>query len=279
VTATTSFEAGPPTPSVTARRPRRSSAWFAFMASARMQISLGVIHSMTYAAGILNATLFLGILVLSRRTPPDTATATTMVTGSALAAFWASCVWGGVAVLRRERSWGVFGRSLTGVQSPLVVLTGKVAGYSLLNLAVVLLSLVGGCVLFGLRPAFANPPAALLGFVVVLASGTAASLLVSGVLVVSRHSLAISSAIGMPVTLLGGTILPLSVFPEPVRLLSHAISLSWLQEFLSSTASGSLDWAALVWAVALSIIYAVVGVLIFARMLDRARREATLELF
>ena len=269
----------PLVPAAVFSRPRRPSVWFAFVASARMQVSLGLVNSMTYAAGLLNAMTFLGILVLSRTATPDTATATAMVTGSALAAFWASCVWGGVAVLRRERYWGVFGRSLTGVQNPLVVLTGKVAGYSLLNLAVVLLSLVGGCLLFGLRPSFAHPLAALLGFAVVLGSGTAASLLVGGALVVSRHSLAISSAIGMPVTLLGGTILPLTVFPEPVRWVSHAISLSWLQEYLGSTASGSPDWAALCWAVALSVVYAVIGVRVFGRMLDRARREATLELF
>jgi ABC-type multidrug transport system permease subunit len=275
---TEAFQRAAPTPVPAFRPPRRPSALFAFTSSARMQIRIGLAHSMTYAAGTLNATMFLGILVLSRSTPPDTATATSMVTGSALAAFWASCVWGGVAVLRRERQMRVFGRSLTGVQDPLVVLTGKIAGYSLLNLAVVLLSLVGGCLLFGLRPAFANPLAAVLGFAFVLASGTAASLLVGGVLVVSRHSLAISSAIGMPVTLLGGTILPLTVFPEPVRWVSHAISLSWLQEFLSSTASGSPEWPALGWATVLSAVYAVVGIRIFSRMLDRARNEATLDI-
>ena len=257
---------------------RGPSPWFAFLLSARLQIKLGLAHSMTYAAGTLNALLFLGILALSRSRSPDTATATSMVTGCALAAFWASCVWGGVAVLRRERWMGVFGASLTGVQDPLVVLTGKIAGNSLLNLIVVLISLGGGCLVFGLRPAFASPPGALLGFALVVGSGTAASLLVGGCLVVSRHALAISAGIGMPVTLLSGTILPLSIFPEPIRYVSRAISLSWLQDFLTSAASGPLDWAALAWATALSGVYAVVGVWVFAKMLDRARMGATLEL-
>jgi len=232
---------------------------------------------MTYAAGTLNAMLFLGILVLSRTSRPDTATATAMLTGSALAAFWASCVWGGVNVLRRERFWGVLGRSLTGVQDPLVVLTGKAAGYTVLNLVVVLLSLVGGCILFGLRPAFDAPFAAVLGFAVLIVSGTAASLLIGGVLVGSRHSLAISSAIGMPVILLSGTILPLAMFPEPLRWVAHLISLSWLQDFLRSTVSGPLDWPALGWAMALSVVYAVGGIAAFHAMVTRARMNATLE--
>jgi hypothetical protein len=59
---------------------------------------------------------------------------------------------------------------------------------------------------------------------------------------------------------------------------SRAISLSWLQDFLTSAASGPLDWAALAWATALSGVYAVVGVWVFAKMLDRARMGATLEL-
>jgi hypothetical protein len=82
----------------------------------------------------------------------------------------------------------------------------------------------------------------------------------------------------MPVILLGGTILPLAMFPEPLRWLARLISLSWLQDFFRSTASGPIDWTALGLAIALSLIYAVAGIAVFHAMLNRARMKATLEL-
>jgi ABC-2 type transport system ATP-binding protein len=260
-------------------RARHASAWFALWSAGSIQFRLGLRHAMTYAAGVINSLMFLSILVLSRREPLDPAATTSILTGTALAAFWASSVWGGVAILRRERWMGVFSRSLTGVQDPLVLLTGKLLGASVLNLGVVLASLAAGCLVFGLRPAIGNPLGAALGLGAVCLSGAAASLLVGALLVVSRHGTAISGAIGVPVSLLGGTLLPLSFLPEPATWLSRLISLSWLQDFLRTAIAGPLDWTPFAWAVALSVAYAAVGVRVFGRMIDRARREATLDLF
>jgi hypothetical protein len=83
----------------------------------------------------------------------------------------------------------------------------------------------------------------------------------------------------VPVSLLGGTLLPLAFLPEPVTWLSRLISLSWLQDFLRTAVAGPLDWAPLAWAVTLTIAYAAIGVVVFGRMIDRARREATLDLY
>ena len=265
-------------PEIEVRR-RRANAWFAFWTAGRMQFRLGLRHSMTYAAGVLNSLMFLSILVLSRREPLDPGSTTAILTGTALAAFWASSVWGGVAILRRERLMVVFGRSITGVQDPLVLLTGKLLGASVLNLAVVVASLAVGCLIFGLRPAFGSPLGALLGFATVVLSGAAASLLVGALLVVSRHGVAISNAIGVPISLLGGTLLPLPFLPEPVTWLSRLISLSWLQDFLHTATAGPIDWTPLGCALALSLAYAAIGVFVFRRMVDRARRDATLDLF
>ncbi len=158
------------------------------------------------------------------------------------------------------------------------MLLGKVAGAGSLNLAVVLTSLSLGALLLGLHPAVEHPFALALGLVATVVSGTAAAQLVGSLMVVTRHGVALSSAISAPVTLLGGTILPLAFLPVPVRWVSRLISLSWLQDFLRSTASGPLDWWALVGAGVVTAGYAVAGWWLFTTMVDRARREATLGL-
>lgn len=257
---------------------RRPDVWFAITASARMQARQNLSHAMTYATGILNPLMFLAVLVLPRAEPLSGTETTQVLTGTTLAAFWAASVWGGVGVLRRERWNGTLARSVTGVQDARWVLMGKVAGAGALNLAVVIASLAAGSLLFGLRPQVEHPLALALGLVATLVSGTAAAQLIGALLLITRHGVALSSAMGTPITLLGGTILPLALLPEPVRWLSRAISLSWLQDFLASTAHGSLDWGALAAAALVTAVYAVAGWRVFTALLDRSRREATLDL-
>lgn len=257
---------------------RRPDVWFAITASARMQARQNLDHAMTYASGILNPLMFLAVLVLPRAEPLTRAATTQVLTGTTLAAFWAASVWGGVGVLRRERWNGTLARSVTGVQDARWVLLGKIAGAGALNLAVVMASLAVGSLLFGLRPQVDHPLALTLGLAATLVSGTAAAQLIGALLLITRHGVALSSAMSTPITLLGGTILPLTFLPEPVRWLSRAISLSWMQDFLASTAHGALDWGALAAAALVTAVYAVAGWRVFTTMLYRARQGATLDL-
>ncbi len=82
------------------RAPRRASALAAIGASAAMQVRQNLVHSMTFATGILNPLMMLAVLVLPRTEPLTGAGTTAVLTGSALAAFWAASVWGGTGVLR-----------------------------------------------------------------------------------------------------------------------------------------------------------------------------------
>jgi hypothetical protein len=59
---------------------------------------------------------------------------------------------------------------------------------------------------------------------------------------------------------------------------SRLVSLSWLQDFLASTAHGQLDWGALAAAGLVTAGYAVLGWRLFTTMLIRARTEATLDI-
>ncbi|MDC7122530.1 ABC transporter permease [Cellulomonas fimi] len=259
--------------------PRRPSAPDAVVASAAMQVRQNLVHPMTFAAGVLNPLMFLAIVVVPREERLAGADVTAVLSGVTLATFWAACVWGGVGILRRERWSGTFYRSVTAVQDARWVLLGKVAGATALNLVVVLASLAAGSLVLGLRPEVEHPAALLLGFAATVVSGTAAAQLVGSLLVVTRYGVALSNAISTPVMLLGGTILPLTFLVPPARWLSRTISLSWLQDFLASAATGPVAWWALGGAAVTTTVYAVLGWRLLTTMVDRARREATLDLF
>jgi ABC-2 type transport system permease protein len=268
-----------PAGGVSAFVPRSPSAPDAVVASATMQIRQNLVHPMTFATGVLNPLMFLAIMVLPRDEPLTGPQATAVLSGVALATFWAACVWGGVGILRRERWGGTFARSVTAVQDARWVLLGKVAGATALNLVVVLTSLTLGALLLGLRPAVEHPAALVLGLAATVVSGTAAAQLVGSLLVVTRYGVALSNAISTPVMLLGGTVLPLAFLVTPAQWVSRTISLSWLQDFIASTAEGAVAWWALGGAAVTTAFYAVLGWRLLTKMVDRARREASLDLF
>ncbi|WP_300077705.1 SAF domain-containing protein [Propioniciclava sp.] len=99
----------------------------------------------------------------------------------------------------------------------------------------------------------------------------------AGVLMLSRYAFQLTTAVGTPVLLLGGTIIPLEMLPDWVSWIGQGITLSHLQRFLTSTATVP-QWSALGWALALAVVYAAVGVWSVGVLLRRARKEASLEL-
>jgi ABC-2 type transport system permease protein len=148
-------------------------------------------------------------------------------------------------------------------------------------LAIVLVSITAGLflLLLGQPVAVAQPGWFAVGLVAVLVSGAAVGLLIGSVFVLTRHGPQVSSALMYPVFLLGGMLIPIDFVPAGLRWLAYGISLRWLQLFLTGAATGSLEPMALVVAVGLTAAYGLIGALLFQRMLTRARREATLDLF
>ncbi len=102
--------------------------------------------------------------------------------------------------------------------------------------------------------------------------------MVGTALVISRYGFQLTSALGPPVLLFGGVLVPPSALPSWAGWLGSGLNLRWMQEFLASTAAGPVRWGALAVALCLSVAYAALGVQLFAVLLVRARREASLEL-
>jgi ABC-2 type transport system permease protein len=101
--------------------------------------------------------------------------------------------------------------------------------------------------------------------------------MIGGLLLLSRYAHPLTMAFGTPILLLGGMIIPASALPGWISWVSYLVNLSWLQRFMASL-SGSPSWGSLLIGCGVTLVYVVIAVLIFGRLLTRAKREATLEL-
>lgn len=134
--------------------------------------------------------------------------------------------------------------------------------------------------LLGHPIAIADPAQFTAALVAVLASALVLGLLVSCLFVLTRSAGRISEAIMYPVFILGGLLVPLSLLPDWVQPLSAIVSLRWGGELLRAAATGEAQ-SAEAWLM-LAITTAAYGLLarfLFRRVLDRVRRDGTLELF
>lgn len=256
-----------------------SSAVECILGAARLQARLTLSSPLVLTGWTVTPTMLMSLLVFTRDSPPGAAESLRIVSGVLLAAFWASCVWSSVGVLRRDRQNGTLAASVTSTRDPRQVLLGRVLGACLPTLAGTLITVVLVAIVLGLHPQVLHPIGIAVGLVATVVTGTAASLLVGAVLLVSRHGDHISSAIGVPVTLLGGTVVPIAVLPDALQPLPALISLSWLQRWFTSTSAADLDWSALAVAAGLTVVYALAAATLLARALSRARQGGTLELY
>lgn len=249
----------------------------AFGAAVRNQTRIVMTRPMNLASGIVTPLLLMTLLTAPRLEAMTPEQATSAFTGSLLASLWGASLWSGAGILRRERWGGTLAPSFTGRPSPVVILLGKTVGGVLYDTALILVSQSLFCLIAGIRLAVADPVAFAVGLLAVIACGVASSLMIGSVLVLSRYAFQLTTALGAPVMLLGGTLIPLSLLPTWVSWIGWFINLSWLQRFLVSTLSGTA-WPDLAVGLALSAVYGAVGVRAVHVMLDRARKEGTLDL-
>ena len=247
------------------------------VAVARSQVLMFVKRPMNLATGVINPLMFLALLFLPRLstiTPPQ---ATSALSGALLASLWSSTMWSGAGILRRERWQGTLAASVTGRLHPLLVIVAKTVGGVIFDTGLIVASCAVFILAFRVRLQVVHPGAVAIGLVSVVVCGTASSLLIGGVLVLSRYARQLTMAFGTPVLLLGGMLIPASMLPAWIGWISYAVNLSWLHRFMASLA-GPPAWGALLIGYGITLAYVVGAILLFGRMLARARREATLEL-
>lgn len=93
-----------------------------------------------------------------------------------------------------------------------------------------------------------------------------------------RTSWALGAALEYPGWLLCGFVIPLELLPDVLRPFSYALPTTWAVEAMRVAAVGGAPWRELGLCLAVGTAYAVLAAVLGVRLIDSARRNATLAL-
>lgn len=229
--------------------------------------------------GIVQPAIFLAITLLARRTGSQVQ-AGALALGISLVGLWGATIWQTGFVLQNERVEGTLARVLSHPASFGAVLGGKAAASTIRSVLFVVPTIAITMLIAGETFPVENPGAMVVAALAVVVSAAIFGLLVSCLFVLTRAAYRIAEAATYPVFILGGLVVPLQLLPGWLQPVSWIVSLHWGAELLKAAAAGvpppGNAWLMLGVTTAA---YGLIAAWLFERMVNRVRRDGTLELY
>jgi ABC-2 type transport system permease protein len=198
--------------------------------------------------------------------------------GSAVMGVWTATSVSGASILQRERRQGTLELLVAApVNIAAVLLAAGVAGATV-GLYCIVATLVWARVLFGIHVPLAHPLPFALGIAAIVLTIGALGFLMGVLFVRSRRAWALGAVTEYPIWLACGFLVPLSLLPGWVRPISWVLGPTWGMRAIRHGAFGGPALADVGVCLALTAGYVLVGMLLLDRMLEAARRDATLSL-
>lgn len=225
----------------------------------------------------LNAVLFLAIVTHAGRDD----LVGHAVLAPAIIAVWTTAIFHSSEIISADRQGGRL-EALIATPAPLaVVLLGRIATMTVVSMLAMVESWLVAMLLFGQTVPVHHPAQFALAVVATAigVAGTATAL--SALLVLARGARGYINSLSYPIYLLGGVVVPVSMYPEWLQPLCRLLFLSWsmdlLREALAPAAmSGVLPRLGAV--LVLGGAGFAVGLVVYRRVLDRIRAAGTVSL-
>jgi ABC-2 type transport system permease protein len=236
-------------------------------------------HPTNHVLGVVQPASFLLIAALaSRRTGRIDLEDAAL--GAALVALWGATIWSGGSILRGERWQGTLSQIVARPTGLGTVLLGKTLGSTVRSAVFIGATVTVAAAALGHALDVARPLPFLAALLGVIASAVALGMLLSCIFVLTRAAGRISEALMYPIFILGGMLVPIELLPGWIQPLSTVVSLRWGAELLKAAADGE-GQAAHAWLLlaGTTAVYALLARLAFQRVLDKARRDGTLDLY
>lgn len=229
--------------------------------------------------GVVQPAAFTFIALLARRSGSHSLPEQTML-GCGLICLWGVAIWQAGLVLRRELWEGTLIKLMSQPTPLIIVLVGKSLGAT--ARAALLIAATVECIALIVGEGFVirQPLPFFLAAVAAVLSASAMGLLLSCLFLLSRAAIRLAEMLGYPVFILGGLLIPVTLLPSWADPLSTLVSLRWAGEILRAAAFGqSLGWTSWAWLGLTSLSYAAAGSALFALVVRRAKRMATLDIY
>jgi ABC-2 type transport system permease protein len=199
--------------------------------------------------------------------------------GSSVMGVWSAVTTTAASSLQQERWQGTLELLVTApapfavLVAPLALAQATIGGYSLVA------TLLWARLVFGIHIPLGDPVVLIGALPLTVVSVGLFGFLLSIVAVRYRSAWALGNAVEYPVWLIAGFLIPLTVLPGWLHPVSWLLAPTWAVEALRAASDrGPGALADLGMCLLLSVTYAAIGALLARRILDSARRRATLAL-
>ncbi len=203
-----------------------------------------------------------------------------VVVGSGLTGLWSSLLFVSGNAITHERWTGTL-ELLVGMPTPLwLVVLGKNLAHVIQSLGSMVLAYAVASLLFGYPLTIAQPGLFALSMLLIIVSFVCFGLLLSPLFIVNPDVQRFQNGLEYPVFILAGFLFPILLLPGWTNPLSYALAPYWAARALHSAAAGEAT-AATLWVdggmmLLLGLIYVIISAFFFRRLIDKARRDATL---
>lgn len=198
--------------------------------------------------------------------------------GAAVMGVWTATSVSASSALQRERRLGTLELLVAAPTHLAFVLLPVTLATSTIGLYCIVATLLWARFLFGIHVPVAHPLPFGLGILGIVVTIGALGFVLAVAFVRSRRAWALGALTEFPVWLVCGFLVPLSLLPGWTRPLSWALGPTWGMRAIHAGAFGGSAWADLGVCFGLAFLYVTVGALLLERMVDAARRQATLSL-
>lgn len=203
-----------------------------------------------------------------------------VVVGSGLTGLWSSLLFVSGNAITHERWTGTL-ELLVGMPTPLwLVVLGKNLAHVIQSLGSMVLAYAVASLLFGYPLTIAQPGLFALSMLLIIVSFVCFGLLLSPLFIVNPDVQRFQNGLEYPVFILAGFLFPILLLPGWTNPLSYALAPYWAARALHSAAAGEASAASLLvdggMMLLLGLIYVLISAVFFRRLIDKARRDATL---
>ena len=198
--------------------------------------------------------------------------------GSAAMGIWTATSVAASSALQRERWNGTLELLVAAPAHFSLVLLPITIATSTVGIYCMAATLLWGRVLFGIEVVIDEPLVFVLSVGATAASIGALGFLLAVSFVRYRTAWALGAMLEYPVWLVGGFLVPLSLFPDWVRPISWLVAPSWGMTAIREAALGGSPLADALMCLAVGALYTAVGVLVLESVLRAARARGALSL-
>jgi ABC-2 type transport system permease protein len=205
-----------------------------------------------------------------------------VVVGSGMTGLWSSLLFISGNSINVER-WSGTLETLVGVPTPLnVIVLGKNLANVIQSLSSMILSYLVISLLLGYTLTIAEPLLFTISLLLTVVAFMSFALIIAPVFVINPGVQQFQNAMEFPIYLLCGFLVPIAMLPGWALPISYILPPFWAARALhmSSSGTGGLREIALSWALMLvfSALYLFLSRYLFKIMLDKARRDGTLDM-